>query len=214
MGFVIWTGLLVHSRIASNSYVHWILCKKKKKKKKKKKNWLNVMTTLDRRCFNVVCSVGKVLMYCIDGLRLLAVICTMFMPSLKASKTVLIYMYLNRKALNSDIFLVWLFCDSLFQRLDCLLLLKHAPAQWLSGRASALWSGGCGFDPRPGHTKTLTLLLLSTTCPVLENSVDPDQLAEETYWSGSALFVIKCVNFYQKPRSSLISWKWEVGVVS
>ena len=27
------------------------------------------------------------------------------------------------------------------------------PAQWLSGRASALWPGGCGFDPRPGHTK-------------------------------------------------------------
>ena len=27
------------------------------------------------------------------------------------------------------------------------------PAQWLSGRASALWPVGCGFDPRPGHTK-------------------------------------------------------------
>ena len=26
-------------------------------------------------------------------------------------------------------------------------------AQWLSGRVSALWLGGCGFDPRPGHTK-------------------------------------------------------------
>ena len=63
---------------------------------------------------------------------------------------------------------------------------------------------------------TLTLLLLSTTCPVLANSVDPDQLAsEEANWSGSALFVIKFVNFYQKPRSSnLIGWKLEVGVVS
>ena len=39
----------------------------------------------------------------------------------------------------------------------------------------------------------LTLLLLNTTPPVLTNSVDPDQLA-------SALFVIKYVNFYQKPR--------------
>ena len=30
------------------------------------------------------------------------------------------------------------------------------------------------------------------TCPVLANSVDPDQLAsEEANWSGSALFVIK-----------------------
>ena len=55
----------------------------------------------------------------------------------------------------------------------------------------------------------LTLLLLKT-CPVLANSVDPDQLA-----SGSALFVIKYVNFYQKPRSSnLIGWKFEVGVAS
>ena len=44
----------------------------------------------------------------------------------------------------------------------------------------------------------LTLLFLSTTCPVLANSVDPDQL-EEANWSGSALFVIKYVNFYQKP---------------
>ena len=54
------------------------------------------------------------------------------------------------------------------------------------------------------------------TCPVLANSVDPDQLAsEEANWSGSALFVIKYVNFYQKPESSsLIGWKLEVGVSS
>ena len=32
-------------------------------------------------------------------------------------------------------------------------ILDFRPAQWLSGRASALWPGGCGFDPRPGHTK-------------------------------------------------------------
>ena len=31
--------------------------------------------------------------------------------------------------------------------------------------------------------------MLNTTCPVLVNSVDPDQLA--------ALFIIKYVNFYQ-----------------
>ena len=62
----------------------------------------------------------------------------------------------------------------------------------------------------------LTLLLLSTTCPVLANSVDPDQLAsEEANWSGSALFVIKYVNFYQKSGSNnLIGWKLEVGVAS
>ena len=41
------------------------------------------------------------------------------------------------------------------------------------------------------HAKRLTLLLLNTPCPVLANSVDPDQLAsEEANWSGSALFVI------------------------
>ena len=62
----------------------------------------------------------------------------------------------------------------------------------------------------------LTLLLLSTTCPVLANSVDPDQLAsEEANWSGSALFVIKYVNLYKKPGSNnLIGWKLEVGVAS
>ena len=46
------------------------------------------------------------------------------------------------------------------------------------------------------------------------NSVDPDSF-EETNWSGSALFVIKYVNFYQQPGSSnLIGWKLEVGVAS
>ena len=62
----------------------------------------------------------------------------------------------------------------------------------------------------------LTLLLQSMTYRVLANSVDPDQLAsEEANWSGSALFVIKYVNFCQKPGSSnLICWKLEVGMVS
>ena len=63
---------------------------------------------------------------------------------------------------------------------------------------------------------SLTLLLLNTTCPVLANSVDPDQLAsEEAKWSGSALFVIKYVNFNQKHGSSNpIGWKLELGVAS
>ena len=43
--------------------------------------------------------------------------------------------------------------------------------------------------------------------PFLANSV--------ANWSGSALFVIKYVNFYQKRISSdLIGWKLEVGVAS
>ena len=56
----------------------------------------------------------------------------------------------------------------------------------------------------------------NTTCPVLANSVDPDQLASlEANWSGSALFVIKHVNLNQKPRSSnLFGWKLDVGVAS
>ena len=54
------------------------------------------------------------------------------------------------------------------------------------------------------------------TCPVLANSVDPDQLAsEEANWSGSALFVIKYVNSYPKPGpGNLIGWKLEVGLAS
>ena len=63
---------------------------------------------------------------------------------------------------------------------------------------------------------SLTLLLLNATCPDLVNSVDPDQLAsEEANWSGSALFVIEYVNFYQKPwLSNLIGWKLGMGVAS
>ena len=62
----------------------------------------------------------------------------------------------------------------------------------------------------------LTLLLLNMTCPILTNSVDPDQLAsEEANWSGSALFVIKYVNFYQKLGPSyLTGWKLEAGMAS
>ena len=69
---------------------------------------------------------------------------------------------------------------------------------------------------RNSWVKGLTLLLLNTTWPVLSNSVDPDQLASsEANWSGSALFVIKYVNFYQKLWSSnLIGWKLEVGRAS
>ena len=61
----------------------------------------------------------------------------------------------------------------------------------------------------------LTILLLNTTCPVLANSVDPDQLAsEEANWSGSALFAIKWVNLYQQSGSSnLIGWL-RMGVAS
>ena len=51
----------------------------------------------------------------------------------------------------------------------------------------------------------LTLFLLNTICPVLANSVDPDQLAsEEANWSGSARFVIKYVNFYKKKKDQVI----------
>ena len=64
------------------------------------------------------------------------------------------------------------------------------------------------------HSAVFTLLLLNTTCPVLANSVDPDQLASEEA-SGSALFAVKYLNFYQKPGSSnLIGWKLEMGVAS
>ena len=69
------------------------------------------------------------------------------------------------------------------------------------------------YHVRP--TKTLTLLLLNTTCPVLANSVEPDQLTSKVNLSRSAPFVIKYVNFYQKPGSSnLIGWKLEVGVAT
>ena len=61
--------------------------------------------------------------------------------------------------------------------------------------------------------------MLNTTCSVLANSVEPDQLAsEEANWTGSALFVIKYVDFYKKTKnnrsSNLIGWKLEVGVAS
>ena len=49
------------------------------------------------------------------------------------------------------------------------------------------------------------------------NSEDPDQLAsvDEANWSGSALFVIQCVNLYQQSGlSNLIGWKFDEGVAS
>ena len=62
----------------------------------------------------------------------------------------------------------------------------------------------------------LTLLLSNTTCPVLANSVGPNQLASEANNStASALFVIKYVTSIKTPGSSnLIGWKLEVGVES
>ena len=71
----------------------------------------------------------------------------------------------------------------------------------------------------PVSTLTLVLLNLDMSCLCKQcrsRSVDPDQLApEEANWSGSTLFVIKYVNFYEQPSSSnLIGWKLEVDVAS
>ena len=47
------------------------------------------------------------------------------------------------------------------------------------------------------------------------NSVDPDQLASEANWSGSALFAIQYVNSYQQSGSrNLIGWQLEVSMAS
>ena len=49
--------------------------------------------------------------------------------------------------------------------------------------------------------------------PVIANSVDPDLLASQK--PTAALFVMKYLNFYQKPGwSNLIGWKLEVGMAS
>ena len=66
----------------------------------------------------------------------------------------------------------------------------------------------------PGVHFLLNPSLAEQDMPCLNKSVGPDQLtSEEANRSGSALFVIKYVNFYQKPGSSnLIGWKLEVGV--
>ena len=54
--------------------------------------------------------------------------------------------------------------------------------------------------------------------PVWANNVDPDQLAsEEANWSGSALFVIKYVNFYQNPDQVIwlagyYKWAWHLNL--
>ena len=60
-----------------------------------------------------------------------------------------------------------------------------------------------------------TGIILTNPSPVepFAKSADPDQLASEANWSGSALFAIKYVNLYQQPGSSnMIGWKLEVGV--
>ena len=47
--------------------------------------------------------------------------------------------------------------------------------------------------------------------PVFTKSVDPDQMASEANWSGSALFAFKYVNFYQQLDQVIWlaeHWKW------
>ena len=67
---------------------------------------------------------------------------------------------------------------------------------WSESQVSERWKKKAKLEYGRNFMQ-LTLLLLNTTCLVLANSVDPDQLAsEEANWSGSALFVIKYVNFY------------------
>ena len=85
---------------------------------------------------------------------------------------------------------------------------------FLMERICSYWEQILYFKPH--FWKTLTILLLNMTCPVLAKSEDPDQVASgEANWSRSVLFVIKYVNFYQKPGSSnLIGWKLEVGMAS
>ena len=66
---------------------------------------------------------------------------------------------------------------------------------------------------------SLTLVLLNPDIHIFNafaNGVHPDQLpSEEVNWSGSALFVIQCVNLYQQPGSTnLNGWKLEVGMAS
>ena len=72
-------------------------------------------------------------------------------------------------------------------------------------------------------TAILILLLLNTTCPVLANSVDPDQLAsEKANWSGSALFGIKYVNMWisiNHPDQVIwlagnYKWAWHLNLFS
>ena len=55
------------------------------------------------------------------------------------------------------------------------------------------------------HNLTRVLLNLYMSC--LSNSVDPDQLASEANWSGSALFAIQYMNLYQQSGSSTCNLK-------
>ena len=61
--------------------------------------------------------------------------------------------------------------------------------------------------------KILVLSCWTWINPAFSDSVDLDQLAsEEANWSGSSLFVIKYVNFYQQSGSdNLIDWQLEVA---
>ena len=64
----------------------------------------------------------------------------------------------------------------------------------------------------------LIILLLNTTCSVLANNVDQDQLASEANWSGSALFAIKYVNFSRnfykkKPNQDLLEIRSGCGIL-
>ena len=62
------------------------------------------------------------------------------------------------------------------------------PAQWLSGRASALWPGGCGFDPQPGHTKDFkngtSCFRLALSIKKVELGIGTGQLSVSITWLG------------------------------
>ena len=60
----------------------------------------------------------------------------------------------------------------------------------------------------------LTLLLRNKSCPVLANSVDPDQLKKPTDLDLHCLSLNMWISIKKPGLSNLIVWKLELGVAS
>ena len=117
----------------------------------------------------------------------------------------LLYKFMILNKLLKDKFLkhTWLDMNTILNPSSCSFFIFFVHTPWYNNlKISRSYCANACLSHI--YYKSLTLLLRNTTCPVLANSVDPDQLASsEANWSGSALFVIKYANFYQKPSSRL-----------
>ena len=96
-----------------------------------------------------------------------------------------------------------------WSRLSAISAITIGILRWISSHIQYL-------NSQQLYNVILILLLLNTTCPVLANSVDPDQMASEkpTDPDLHCLSLNMWISIKNHGSSNLIGWKLEVGVAS